>query len=270
MTGLLWEFRAGSARVAVHASAENAGRAAAARAALILRDVIAKQGRARLMAATGNSQIPLVAALVQEDIDWQAVELFHMDEYAGMKADHPASFRHWIRTRLEEKVHPRVTHYLHGDAADLPAEIARYTQLLKQAPMDVALVGFGENGHIAFNDPPAADFTDPALVKMVALDEACRRQQFGEGHFSDLAAVPKEALTITCSGLFQAAGWICCVPESRKAAAVRDALEGAIAETCPASLVRRHPNACVYLDTDSASLLARNESACQSTPLQFS
>jgi glucosamine-6-phosphate deaminase len=221
-----------------------------------MRSAIAQKGRSRVIGATGNSQIALVAALIREEIDWKAVELFHMDEYAGMKADHPASFRNWIRTRLEEKVHPRVTNYLHGDAADLQAEIARYTQLLKQAPIDVAFVGFGENGHIAFNDPPIADFNDPAMVKIVTLDEACRRQQAGEGHFRDLAAVPKAAVTITCSGLFRAGAWVCCIPESRKAQAVRDALEGAIAETCPASLVQRHPNACVYLDTDSAARLS--------------
>ncbi len=243
--------------MAVHASAESAGAAAAGEAARIIRNAITRKGRSRVIVATGNSQVPLVAALVREEIDWRAVELFHMDEYAGMKADHPASFRYWIKTRLEEKVHPRVTNYLNGDAADLNAEIARYTQLLKQAPIDVAFVGFGENGHIAFNDPPSADFNDPSMVKIVTLDEACRRQQAGEGHFRDLETVPKEAVTITCSGLFRASAWVCCVPESRKAEAVRDALEGAIAETCPASLVQRHPNACVHLDTDSAARLSR-------------
>jgi glucosamine-6-phosphate deaminase len=208
-----------------------------------------------MIAATGNSQLPLVAALVKEQVDWQSVEVFHMDEYAGMKPDHPSSFRYWIRTRLEETLHPRLTHYLNGDAASLDAEMLRYAQLLKEAPIDVAFVGFGENGHIAFNDPAVADFNDPAMVKIVTLDEACRRQQAGEGHFGDLAAVPKEAVTITCSGLFRAKAWICCVPESRKAEAVRGALEGVISEACPASLVRRHPNACVYLDTDSAARL---------------
>ncbi len=253
---MLREFRAGAARVAVYASAASAGAAAARDAARLIGNAITQKGRARVIAATGNSQIPLVTALVREDIDWQAVELFHMDEYAGMKADHPASFRNWIRTRLEEEVHPRVTNYLNGDAADLQAEIVRYTQILKQAPIDVAFVGFGENGHIAFNDPPAADFNDPAMVKIVTLDDACRRQQTGEGHFRDLAAVPKEAVTITCSGLFRADAWVCCVPEGRKAEAVRDALEGAMAKTCPASLVQRHPNAFVYLDSDSAACLS--------------
>jgi glucosamine-6-phosphate deaminase len=243
--------------VEVHPSAESAGTAAAARAADIIRQAIARQGRARIIAATGNSQLPLIGAIVRQNLDWSKVELFHMDEYLGMNADHPASFRRWIRTRLADIVHPRVTHYLNGDAADPHHEIARYTLLLSDAPIDIAFVGFGENGHIAFNDPPVADFNDPAMVKIVALDEACRRQQAGEGHFSDLAAVPKEALTITCTGLFQAHSWICCVPEARKAQAVHNALEGPISKACPASLVRRHPNARVYLDTQSASQLAK-------------
>jgi glucosamine-6-phosphate deaminase len=254
------EFRAGNARVAVHDSAHSAGTAAGEGAARIIRDAVAKKGRARVIAATGNSQIPFVEALINENINWKAVELFHMDEYAGIQPDHPSSFRHWIRTRLEEKVHPRVTHYLNGDAADLQAEMMRYTELLKQAPIDVAFVGFGENGHIAFNDPAVADFNDPVMVKIVTLDEACRRQQAGEGHFSDVAAVPREAVTITCSGLFRADAWICCVPEGRKAQAVRNALEGAISEACPASLVRRHPNAGVYLDTDSGAFVIHGRS----------
>jgi glucosamine-6-phosphate deaminase len=172
-----------------------------------------------------------------------------------MSAEHPSSFRLWIRTRLAEKVHPLKTHYLAGDAKDLEAEIARYSGLLLEAPVHLAFVGFGENGHIAFNDPPVADFRDPATVKKVSLDEPCRKQQAGEGHFPDLASVPTEAVTITCTGLFRANAWVCCVPEQRKAEAVRNALEGPISEACPASLVRRHPNASVFLDTESASLL---------------
>jgi glucosamine-6-phosphate deaminase len=258
-TGLVREFHAGDARVAVYRSAASAGAAAAVQAARLIRSAIAKQGRARVIGATGNSQIPLVDVLVKENIDWEAVELFHMDEYVGIKEDHPSSFRYWIMTRLEEKVHPGMTHYLNGDAGDLGGEIIRYTQLLTEAPIDVAFVGFGENGHIAFNDPPAADFNDPAMVKVVVLDEACRRQQAGEGHFFDVTAVPKEAITITCSGLFRAKAWICCVPENRKAEAVRNALEGPVLEGCPASLVRRHPDAYVYLDSGSASRLSMVE-----------
>jgi glucosamine-6-phosphate deaminase len=197
-----------------------------------------------------------VEALVKQDLDWKRVEIFHMDEYAGMAADHPASFRRWIKTRVEEKVHPGKMNYLAGDAPDLKAEMSRYVQLLNEAPIDLAFVGFGENGHIAFNDPHVADFNDPAVVKRITLDEACRKQQAGEGHFKDVESVPADALTVTCTGLFRANAWICCVPEARKAQAVRNALEGPISVSCPASIVRRHPNAHVYLDQESSSLLS--------------
>jgi glucosamine-6-phosphate deaminase len=252
-------FQTGSAHVQIYDSAASAGTAAAARAARLISAAIAQNGVARVIGATGNSQIPVADALIKEKIEWENVELFHMDEYAGMDAQHPSSFRYWIRTRLAEKVHPRQTRYLEGDAPDIRAEIDRYTQLLEQAPIDLAFVGFGENGHIAFNDPPVADFKDPAAVKIVTLDEVCRRQQAGEGHFADVASVPTEAITISCSGLFRAKAWICCVPEARKAAAVHNAFTGPISESCPASLVRRHPNAYVYLDADSASDLLASE-----------
>ncbi len=250
-------FQCGQARVEVFSSAQLLGTAAAERAASLITEAIRRNGKARIIAATGNSQIPFVESLIQQPVPWSAVELFHMDEYAGMNAEHPASFRRWIRTRLAEKIHPKESHYLAGDAPDLDSEIKRYSDLLAAAPIDLAFVGFGENGHIAFNDPPVADFNDPLLVKRVVLDDACRRQQAGEGHFPDLASVPREAVTITCPGLFRAQAWICCVPERRKAAAVRNALEGPVSESCPASLARTHPNAQVYLDTESASLLTQ-------------
>lgn len=249
-------FQAGTAEVSVYPSLEELGSAAAKRAADIITAAIRKSGRARVIVATGNSQIPLVTALVKQPIDWKAVEIFHMDEYVGMSATHPASFRLWIKTRVEDVVHPLKTNYLVGDAADLDAEIDRYVKLLLSAPIDLAFVGIGENGHIAFNDPPVADFNDPLTVKRVLLDEPCRRQQAGEGHFPDLASVPREALTITCPGLFRAESWVCSVPESRKAEAVRNSLEGPISEACPGSLLRRHPNTYLYLDSASAALLA--------------
>ena len=248
--------RYGNATVTIWPSPQDLGKAAAERAAHLLNEAIEKRGHARLIAATGNSQIPLVEELVRQLVDWSLVDLFHMDEYVGLNAQHPASFRRWIRTRVADRVHPCRTFFLNGDAEDLTAEIERYANLLLAAPIDLAFVGFGENGHIAFNDPPTADFRDPATVKSVALDDACRRQQVGEGHFPDFVSVPQEALTITCPGLFRAAAWVCCVPEKRKAEAVRSALEGPIAESCPASLVQRHPNAFVYLDAESSVLLS--------------
>lgn len=249
------EFQVESAHVQIYGSREELGLAAAQRAAKLISEAVQARGRARVIAATGNSQIPLAEALVKQPVDWKAVELFHMDEYSGISAEHPSSFRYWIRTRLEAQIHPGKMFYLEGDAADLNAEIRRYSDLLLEAPVDLAFVGFGENGHIAFNDPPVADFHDPAQVKQVVLDEACRRQQAGEGHFQDIASVPEKAVTITCPGLFRAKSWISCVPERRKAEAVKNALEGPISEKCPASIVRRHPDAYVYLDRESASLL---------------
>jgi glucosamine-6-phosphate deaminase len=253
--GSLRRFHSGEAEVEIYRSSVESGAAAAEKAARIIRAAIASHGRARVIGATGNSQIPFIEALVQEDVQWTAVELFHMDEYVGMRPDHPSSFRYWIRTRLEERVHPSKTHYLKGDAPDLKAEIRRYSELLNAAPIDVAFVGFGENGHIAFNDPPVADFHDPETLKMIALDDACRRQQAGEGHFADVASVPLHALTITCTGLLRAEAWVCHVPDSRKAEAVKNALEGPVSESCPASLVQRHANSYVFLDSESASLL---------------
>lgn len=253
---ILREFPCGKANIEIYASPSTAGAAAADRAARFIRSAIKERGRARVIVATGNSQIPLVEALVKHDVDWKRVEIFHMDEYAGMAADHPASFRRWIKTRVEDKVHPGTMNYLAGDAPDLEAEMNRYAQLLDEAPIDLAFVGFGENGHIAFNDPHVADFNDPAVVKRITLDEACRKQQAGEGHFKNAASVPGEAVTVTCTGLFRANAWVCCVPERRKAQAVGNALEGPISVSCPASIVRTHPNAHVYLDRESSSLLS--------------
>jgi glucosamine-6-phosphate deaminase len=250
-------FSVDRARVQVYANRQEVGAAAAQRAAELINRAIEERGKARIIAATGNSQIPLVEHLVRQPIAWESVALFHMDEYVGIEESHPASFRNWIRKRFEEKVRPGKVFYLAGDAPDLASEIRRYSELLLEAPIDVAFVGFGENGHIAFNDPAVADFDDPVIVKEVVLEESCRRQQANEGHFPDVASVPERAVTITCPGLFRAKSWVCCVPEQRKAEAVKNALEGPIEEACPASLVRLHPDATVFLDQESASLLSR-------------
>jgi glucosamine-6-phosphate deaminase len=226
-------FQAESATVEVYGSLADLGEAAAKRAAQLINAAIEKNGRARIIAATGNSQLPLVKELVKQKINWSSVDLFHMDEYVGLSDAHPASFRLWIKTRLEDVVHPANTYYLNGQASDLQAELDRYSKLLLAAPIDVAFVGIGENGHIAFNDPHVADFNDPLTVKQVILDEPCRRQQAGEGHFPDVASVPEQALTITCPGLFRAAAWVSCVPEARKAEAVKNSLEGPISVDCP-------------------------------------
>jgi glucosamine-6-phosphate deaminase len=256
--GLANSYTYGRAKVQIFQTRQEMGVAAAQDAADLIKQAIQRHGRARIMVATGNSQLNLIEELTkQPGIAWKLVDVFHMDEYVGIDANHPASFRRWIRERLEERVHPASVNYIDGSATDLDAEIARYSDLLLAGPLDVAFVGFGENGHIAFNDPPTADFFDPLTVKRVILDEECQAQQVGEGHFDSLAAVPSEAITVSCPGLFRAEAWVSCVPELRKAEAVRGALTGPIATTCPASIVRTHSNATVYLDSDSASLLDR-------------
>jgi len=247
----------GTAKVQVFSSRVELGMASAKDAAHLIAEAIRERGNARIMVATGNSQLDVVKELVRlPDIEWPKVDVFHMDEYVGVDGDHPAGFQRWIRERVEQKVSARSINYISG-LGNIDEEIARYTDLLNAGPIDIAFVGIGENGHIAFNDPPVAEFDDPKMLKRVVLDETCRLQQVNEGHFATLDLVPKEAITVTCSGLFRAKAWISCVPEARKAKAVRAALEGKITTACPASLVKRHPNTTVYLDDQSAALLTR-------------
>lgn len=225
---------------------------------LLIRKAIAEKGVARVIFSAANSQLEMVRILTAlPDINWSAVEVFHVDEYEGIGEDAPISFRRWVREQIVERVHPRQTHYLAGDAADLEQACAHYGQLLAAAPIDVAFLGFGENCHIGFNDPHEADFNDPYPVRRVTLDDRCRFQQYSEGHFADPASVPRAGVTLSCPALISAARIVCCVPGSRKAEAVRNALEGPIAESCPGSILRRHPHAYLFLDADSASLLAK-------------
>lgn len=240
--------------VRVFGSKGDLGDAAAERAATIIREAVRTRGEARIIVATGNSQLEFSDALVRrQDVPWARVVVFHMDEYASMSEDHPASFRRWVRERIVERTRPAAAHYILGDAPDLEAECDRYAELLLEAPIDCAFVGIGENGHIAFNDPHEADFFDPKVVKVVTLDDACRRQQVGEGHFPSLEETPERALTLTCPALMRAVHVVCCVPDARKATAVRAAVEGPVSTSCPASLLRTHPNAELYLDGASAA-----------------
>jgi glucosamine-6-phosphate deaminase len=230
--------------------------AAAALAAECLRAAIEQRGTARAILASATSQIQFLAALVTAPgVDWSRVTLFHMDEYLGVGADHPASFRRFLRERVHARLPVREFHYLAGDAPEPLKEIARYTGLLRAAPLDLCCLGIGENGHVAFNDPPVADFDDPHDVKLVQLDEACRRQQVGEGCFPMLDAVPRYAYTLTVPALCRASRLVCVVPERRKAEAVRATLRDPVSTACPASMLRRQPHATLFLDADSASLL---------------
>jgi len=221
-----------------------------------LSSTLARQGSAAAILATGNSQIQFLSRLVQGGgVDWSRITLFHMDEYLGISDTHKASFRRYMRERVESLVKPRAFHYLDGDC-DLPLdEIERYTRLLKAQPIDLCCLGIGENGHIAFNDPPVARFDDPHWVKLVKLDEGCKAQQFKEGHFPSIEAVPPYALTLTVPALCASKKMMCVAPETRKAQAVRDTLRGPVATTCPASFLRTQKQCTLLLDRDSAALL---------------
>jgi glucosamine-6-phosphate deaminase len=242
--------------VEVYASNAALGQAAAERAAGILKAALAARGAANLVLATGNSQLTFLAALSQADgIDWSRVQIFHMDEYAGMRADHPASFRRFLTEKIISKVHPKAFYGVNGES-DPQAECARYTGLLRANPTDLCCLGIGENGHLAFNDPPYADFDDPQWVKVVKLDEKSRLQQVGEGHFKGLADVPTHALTLTIPALLSAQAMLCIVPEARKAPAVKAALTGPLTEDCPASRLRSAAHCRLYLDSASAAEVA--------------
>lgn len=230
--------------------------AAAEQAAAAIRKAIAERDRCRVVLATGTSQFDFLDVLTgTEGIDWKKVEAFHLDEYVGMAVTHPASFR---KILLERVIHKTgITNYcfIESDAADLAAAVREVGRQLTSAPIDIACVGIGENGHIAFNDPPA-DFEteDPYIV--VELDEACRRQQVGEGWFADISQVPTRAISMSPRQIMKARGIVAVVPDRRKAKAVKLCLEGEIRPAAPASILRRHPNAAVFLEEDSASLLS--------------
>lgn len=243
-------------RVLIHRDPAALASAAADDAAAAITAAVAARGVAHAMFATGNSQLGFIEELItrRADVPWRQVVAFHMDEYIGVGPDHPAGFQRWIRERIGDRVDASAVHYLDG-LADPGAECARYAALLRSHPLDLCCLGIGENGHLAFNDPPVADFDDPLDVKVVELDEACRLQQVNEGHFPKMEAVPARAMTVTVPALLRAGTVLAIVPEERKARPVRAALEGPVATACPASALRNAPNAVLHLDPGSASLL---------------
>ncbi len=232
------------------------GRAAADQAANAIRRAIADRGRARIIAATAASQLEFLDALTKApDIDWKKVEAFHLDEYVGLPITHPGSFRKMLMEQLVSKTGITQYHLLNGDAADPHAVVREASKQLASAPVDIAFLGIGENGHVAFNDPPA-DFETEEPYIIVELDEACRRQQVGEAWFSDISQVPKRALSMSAKQILKAKEILAVVPDQRKAEAVKACFEGGITPMAPASILRRHSNATVYLDFQSASLLS--------------
>lgn len=246
----------GSLRTSVFASNAAMGEAAADEARDIIVAAIKAQGHANVILATGNSQLTFLHALRGlPGIDWKAVNVFHMDEYVGIDPQHPASFPRFLRDHILDIVKPGAFYPVPGQAVDVEAACREYEALLKAHPADLCAMGIGENGHIAFNDPPFADFDDPVWVKVVRLDERSRHQQVGEGHFPNLAAVPTHAITLTIPALLSAKRILCIVPEARKAEAVEKSLLGPITEDCPASILRQVSHAHLLLDQESAARL---------------
>jgi glucosamine-6-phosphate deaminase len=231
------------------------GRAAAEQAATAIRRAIADRGAARIIAATAASQLEFLDALTSAaGIDWGKVEVFHLDEYIGLPITHPGSFRKMLTEQLVAKTGINKYHLLQGDAADVPAALREAGEQLASAPIDIAFLGIGENAHIAFNDPPAHFKTEKPYI-IVNLDEACRQQQVGEAWFSDISQVPKQAISMSAQQILKSKEILAVVPDRRKARAVKACVEGEISPMAPASILRRHSNATIYLDTNSASLL---------------
>ncbi|MFN8037276.1 MAG: 6-phosphogluconolactonase [Acidimicrobiia bacterium] len=251
------EFRAGELVVRVFADDDALAAAAAADAANAIRGAVDARGKASVMFASGDSQLEFLETLAAiAGVPWESVTAFHLDEYLGIRRDHPASFRRYMREHVVGPLRPGTFHELEGDAPDAEAEARRYGELLRRHPLDLCCVGFGENGHLAFNDPETADLDDPVDVKVVDLDEMSRAQQVHEGHFATLEAVPSRAITATLPVIRRARRILAIVPELRKAVPVRDALEGPVTTACPASVLRTLAHATLYLDRESASLLA--------------
>jgi glucosamine-6-phosphate deaminase len=228
--------------------------AAAEQASTTLRCAIRDRGRARIVVATGTSQLEFLDALTQaRDIDWQRVEMFHLDEYVGLPIAHPASFRKYLLEKFIRKAGVTQYHLLDGEG-DPGEVIRRVGDALRSVPVDIAFAGIGENAHLAFNDPPA-DFETHEPYLIVQLDEACRRQQVGEGWFADISEVPRQAISMSVHQILQAREIIAVVPDARKAHAVKLCVEGEISPMAPASILRSHPATTLYLDEESSSLL---------------
>lgn len=230
--------------------------AAAEQAANAIRRAIAENGHTRIVVASAASQIEFLEALTRApNIDWKSVEAFHLDEYVGLSMSHPGSFRRMVQEQLIKKTGITNYHLLDGDAVDPEAVAFRVGKELSSAPIDIAFLGIGENGHIAFNDPPA-DFETEEPYIIVNLDDACRQQQVGEAWFKDISQVPKQAISMSARQILKAKELLAVVPDIRKARAVKACFEGEISPLAPSSILRTHPNTTVYLDKNSASMLS--------------
>ena len=240
-------------KIHVFDTSERLAAEAASQGVELLRKAVEEKGSARLMLSTGASQFETIAALVASDMDWSKVEMFHLDEYVDLPESHPASFRKYLKERFTSKVGLKQAHFV-GWEGDLEQNIRALSAEIRKAPIDVGFIGIGENAHIAFNDPPA-DFDTTEAFIVVTLDDACRRQQTGEGWFASAADVPARAITASVHQIMQCRSILSCVPFAVKAEAVRKTLGESVSNRVPASILRRHPDVALFLDAASASLV---------------
>ena len=240
----------------ISATSQEMGKRAAEKVAELIRETVREKGKARLLVSTGQSQFEFFEEITAMDIPWEAVEIFHLDEYIGLPITHPASFRKYLKERFIDKIGPAQMHYISGEG-DIAAVIDEVTESIRKSPIDIGIIGIGENGHIAFNDPPA-DFETKAAYHVVSLDERCRMQQVGEGWFGSLEEVPRQAISATVPQILSCRTIVSIVPHKVKAEAVRNTLEApAVTNLIPATALREHPRWYPYLDADSASLLKK-------------
>lgn len=243
-------------KVKVFENSQLLGRAAAKHAAQVLREVIARGEQPRLLLSTGASQFTFFEHFVKEDVDWSRVEMFHLDEYVGISPEHPASFQKYLKERFVDVVHPGKYHFISGKE-DPEKTIAALSELLKERTVDLGLIGIGENGHIAFNDPPA-DFEDDSAYKVVTLADSCIEQQIHEGWFETPDEAFRQAISMTCKKIMECKTIICAVPYKVKAQAIKDTLALDVTPMVPATLLKQHPDVTVYCDLDSASLVPKS------------
>ncbi len=239
--------------VIISETKQKLGAVAAIRGAQIIQESIKKKGKATIIVATGASQFEMLNELIKKDIDWSKVTGFHLDEYIGMSVEHPASFRKYLKERFVDKVGLKSFYYINAES-DPEKECERLKEIISKVQIDVAFIGIGENGHLAFNDPPA-DFETEEPYIVVNLDEDCRKQQMGEGWFKTLEVVPKQAISMSIKQILKSGSIICSVPDKRKAKAVKDAVSGIVTPQVPSSILQNHNATWVYLDKEAASFL---------------
>ena len=249
------EFKVDKLTVKVLSNRSEMGEVAASDIVTAIKDALRKKAEINMIFAAAPSQNDVLKVLVESDVEWNRINAFHMDEYIGLNKSAPQGFGNFLMDHIFSKVQFKSVNLIDCSAVDPNAECERYAKMLENYPVDIIILGIGENGHIAFNDPWVADFSDSQKVKTVLLDEVCRQQQVNDGCFSTIDLVPKSAITLTCPVFIEAPQLFCIVPTISKANAVKNTVYGEINENCPATVLRRHPAAVLYLDADSASLL---------------